>query len=159
MLCNVLEDHISAPLCWVLHLNSCHGLGPLFGRVIPGWKIMNCKYGWYLIVKCYEYLIFIIWEQTFCTDGGQGWLPEDCGERKAKSGANNTFRQKWKIIKSEICRIAQSDANNTLSKTNGENKLVQCTFQYKTAAPKLRYNTEEPICTKQFGNQNKVEGN
>ena len=97
--------------------------------------------------------------QTFCTDGGQGWLPEDCGERKAKSGANNTFRQKWKIIKSEICRIAQSDANNTLSKTNGENKLVQCTFQYKTAAPKLRYNTEEPICTKQFGNQNKVESN
>ena len=66
-------------------------------------------------------------------------------EQTTPSGKNE------KIIKSKICRIAQSDANNTLSKTNGENKLVQCTFQYKTAAPKLRYNTEEPICTKRFG--------
>ena len=74
-------------------------------------------------------------------------------EQTTPSGKNE------KIMKSKICRIAQSDANNTLSKTNGENKLVQCTFQYKTAAPKLRYNTEEPICTKRFGNQNKVDGN
>ena len=41
MLYNILKDHISAPLCWVLDLNSCHRLGSLFGRVIPGWRFIH----------------------------------------------------------------------------------------------------------------------
>ena len=34
-------------------------------------------------------------------------------------------------MKSKICRIAQSDANNTVSKTNGKNKLENVHFNIK----------------------------